>query len=128
MSIKLFKGSVYNKILANTTIAEMARNQGRATRCQIPDKIGQPYIIATIPPPQAGENEVASESLFRTLAIIRRKLEGLDTGRRIIYDGDLIHKFFGVGPENALTAIILVIGAIRYKYTNIEIQTTPGCH
>ena len=126
----------------------MARNQGRATRCQIPDKIGQPYIIATIPPPQAGENEVAPESLFRTFAIIIRKLKGLDTGRRIIYDGDLIHKFFGVTPENALTAIILVMGAIRYKYTNIEIQiserlnklitkeknrntplqTTPGCH
>ena len=72
-SIKLFKGSTYNKILANTTVAEMARNQGRATRWQIPVKIGQPYIIATIPPAQAGENEVASEALFKTLAIIRKK-------------------------------------------------------
>ena len=46
----------------------------------------------------------------------------MDTGRRIIYAGGLIHKFFGVGPENALTAIILVMEAIRYKYANIEVQ------
>ena len=74
-SIKLFKGSTYNNILANTTVAEMARNQGWATRWQIPAEIGQPYIIATIPPAQAGENEVAPEALFKTLAIIRKKLE-----------------------------------------------------
>ena len=102
-SIKLFKWSTYNRQLANTTVAEMARKQGQATKCQIPDADGQPYIITMVPPPQAGGNEVAPETLFKVFAIIRRKLEGPDAGRRIIYDGDLIHKFFGIGPGRALT-------------------------
>jgi hypothetical protein len=80
------------------------------------------WDLATIPPPQAGENEVERESLFRTLALIRRKLEGKDAGQRIIYNGDLMHKFFGIGPERALTAIILVMGELQHKYESIEVQ------
>ena len=56
------------------------------------------------------------------MAIIRRKLEGPDAGRRIIYDGDLIHKFFGIGPGRALTAITLIKAVTRHRYSSVEVQ------
>ena len=100
---------------------QLVRKQGRANIHFIKD---QPYIVLTVPPGQPKTKLNPPKQTFGVFNTILAELVKKDKGRKIIFDGNLVYRYFGLDPSLVITELELVMSNKNKAFGPIEVQST----